>query len=62
VTDVQLGELLEAVGIVKGQSELVMNQRTDRVLIGWLLLASLIGVLAGVPWTRAVLRDHPGAA
>ena len=39
-----------------------MNQKTDRVLFGWLLLASFFGVLAGVPWTLAVLRGHPGTA
>lgn len=39
-----------------------MNQRTDRVLFGWLLLVSFFGVLAGVPWTLAVLRGYPGTA
>jgi len=39
-----------------------MNQKTDRVLFGWLLLASFVGVLAGVPWTLAVLRGYPGTA
>ena len=37
-----------------------MSQKADSVLFGWLLLASLFGVLAGVPWTPAVLRDRPG--
>lgn len=37
----------------------VMNQRTDRVLFVWLLLTSLFGVLMGLPWTLAVLRDNP---
>lgn len=32
------------------------------MLFGWLLLASLLGILAGVPWTLAVLRDHPETA
>jgi len=36
-----------------------MNQKTDRALFGWLLLASFLGVLAGVPWTLAVLRGYP---
>ena len=40
----------------------MLNQRTDSVLFGWLLLASLFGVLAGLPWTLAVLRDYPGTA
>jgi hypothetical protein len=35
----------------------VTNQRTDRVLFVWLLLAGLFGTLIGVPWTIAVLRD-----
>ena len=39
-----------------------MNQKTDRALFGWLLLASFLGVLAGVPWTLAVLRGYPGTA
>ena len=33
------------------------DQSTDRVLFGWLLLASLLGVLLGVPATIAVLGD-----
>jgi hypothetical protein len=37
------------------------NQRTDRVLFVWLLLAGMLGTLIGVPWTIAVLRD-PAAA
>ena len=35
----------------------VTNQRTDRVLFVWLLLASLFGILIGVPWSIAILRD-----
>ena len=35
----------------------VTNQRTDRVLFVWLLLAGLFGSLIGVPWAIAVLRD-----
>jgi hypothetical protein len=35
----------------------VTNQRTDRVLFVWLLLAGTFGTLIGVPWTIAVLRD-----
>jgi hypothetical protein len=38
----------------------VMNQRTDRVLFVWLLLSGWFGVLMGLPWTLAVLRDYPG--
>ena len=38
----------------------VMNPRTDRVLFAWLLLIGWLGVLAGLPWTLAVLRDYPG--
>ena len=38
-----------------------MNQRTDRVLFVWLLLASLFGALIGVPWVVAVTRN-PGTA
>jgi hypothetical protein len=37
----------------------VMDPRSDRALFGWLLLAGWFGVLAGLPWTLAVLRDHP---
>jgi hypothetical protein len=33
------------------------NQRTDRVLFVWLVLAGTFGTLIGVPWTIAVLRD-----
>jgi hypothetical protein len=33
------------------------HQRSDRVLFVWLLVAGLIGVLIGVPWTIAILRD-----
>jgi hypothetical protein len=36
-----------------------MDPRTDRRLFGWLLLASLLGIAAGVPWTLAVLRGYP---
>lgn len=36
------------------------DQKVDAALFLWLLLASLLGVLAGLPWTLAVLRDHPG--
>ncbi len=35
----------------------VTSQRTDRLLLVWLLLAGLFGSLIGVPWTIAVLRD-----
>ncbi len=35
------------------------NQRSDRVLFGWLLLTGLFGVLVGLPWRLAVLRDNP---
>lgn len=37
----------------------VINQRTDRVLFVWLLLTGWFGVLVGLPWTLAVLRDNP---
>jgi hypothetical protein len=37
-----------------------MNQRADRVLFVWLLLSGWFGVLMGLPWTLAVLRDYPG--
>jgi len=37
-----------------------MNPRTDRVLFLWVLLSGVLGVLMGVPWTLAVLRDYPG--
>ena len=37
----------------------VMNQRTERVLFVGLLLTGLFGVLIGLPWTLAVLRDNP---
>ena len=40
-----------------GNGDEVMSQRVDRVLFLWLLLASLIGVLTGMPWTVAVLGD-----
>ena len=32
-----------------------MSRRVDRALFLWLLLVSLLGVLAGMPWTVAVL-------
>jgi hypothetical protein len=38
-----------------------MNQRSDRVLFVWLLLAGLFGALIGVPWVVAVTGD-PGTA
>ena len=41
-------------------NDAVMNQRTDRVLFVWLLLTGWFGVLVGLPWTLAVLRDYPG--
>ena len=41
-------------------NDAVMDQRTDRVLFVWLLLAGWFGVLVGLPWTLAVLRDYPG--
>jgi|GEM_PF-4225777 len=41
-------------------NDAVMDQRTDRVLFAWLLLAGWFGVLAGLPWTLAVLGDYPG--
>lgn len=37
------------------------NQRNDVVLFSWLLFASLVGALIGVPWAVAVTRD-PAAA
>ncbi|MBM3310192.1 MAG: hypothetical protein FJY80_01660 [Candidatus Aminicenantes bacterium] len=37
-----------------------MNLRTDKALFVWILLAGWFGVLMGVPWTLAVLRDRPG--
>jgi hypothetical protein len=40
-------------------NDAVMDQRTDRVLFVWLLLTGWFGVLAGLPWTLAVLRDYP---
>jgi hypothetical protein len=40
----------------------VITQKTDKKLFGWLLLAGFFGVLAGVPWTLAVLRGYPGTA
>lgn len=36
-----------------------INPRTDRVLFVWLLLTGWFGVLAGLPWTLAVIRDYP---
>jgi hypothetical protein len=39
-------------------NDTVMNQRTDRVLFVWLLLTGWFGVLVGLPWTLAVLRDN----
>ena len=41
-------------------NDLMINQRTDRVLFVWLFLAGLFGSLIGVPWAIAVLR-HPAA-
>ena len=41
-------------------NDTVTNPRTDRVLFVWLLLTGWFGVLAGLPWTLAVLRDYPG--
>lgn len=38
-------------------NDIAMNQKTDRVLFVWLLLASLFGALIGVPWAVAVTRD-----
>jgi hypothetical protein len=35
-----------------------MDHGTDRVLFIWLLLAGWFGVLVGLPWTLAVLRDY----
>ena len=43
-------------------NDVVMGPRTDRVLFVWLLLTGWFGVLAGLPWTLAVLRDYPGTA
>jgi hypothetical protein len=43
-------------------NDAVMNQRTERVLFVWLLLTGLFGVLIGLPWTLAVLRDNPSTA
>ena len=40
-------------------NDTVMNPRTDRVLFVWLLLTGWFGVLVGLPWTLAVLRDYP---
>lgn len=40
-------------------NDTVMNPRTDRVLFVWLLLTGWFGVLMGLPWTLAVLRDKP---
>jgi hypothetical protein len=40
-----------------GQADTVMSQGVDRALFLWLLLTSLFGVLAGMPWTVAVLGD-----
>jgi hypothetical protein len=40
-------------------NDAVMNHRTERVLFVWLLLTGWFGVLAGLPWTLAVLRDYP---
>jgi hypothetical protein len=38
-------------------NDLVTDQRTNRVLFVWLLVAGLFGSLIGVPWAIAVLRD-----
>ena len=38
-------------------NDLMTVQRTDRVLFMWLLLASLLGSIVGVPYTIAVLMD-----
>jgi len=43
-------------------NDAVMDQRTDRPLFLWILLAGWSGVLLGVPWTLAVLRDMTGTA
>jgi hypothetical protein len=40
-------------------NDAVMNQRTDRVLFIRVLLTGWFGVLVGLPWTLAVLRDNP---
>ncbi len=40
-------------------NDALMDQRTDRVLFVWLLLTGWFGVLIGLPWTLAVLRDRP---
>jgi hypothetical protein len=35
----------------------IINQRTDRALFVWLLLAGSIGSLIGAPWSIAILQD-----
>jgi Type II CAAX prenyl endopeptidase Rce1-like len=40
-------------------NDAVMNQRADRVLFVLVLLAGWFGVLVGLPWALAVLRDYP---
>ena len=39
----------------QGNDDAAISQGVDRALFVWLLLASFIGVLAGMPWTVAVL-------
>ena len=39
------------------KDDATMSQGVDRALFQWLLLASFFGVLAGIPWTVAVLGD-----
>ena len=40
-----------------GKDDAALSQGVDRALFLWLLLASLVGVLAGMPWTVAVRGD-----
>jgi hypothetical protein len=42
------------------RNDAVTNPRSDRVLFVWLLLTGWFGVLMGLPWTLAVLRNKPG--
>jgi membrane protease YdiL (CAAX protease family) len=38
-------------------NEVATNQKTDRVLFVWLVIAGLTGSLIGVPWAMAVIRN-----
>ncbi|MFH0761358.1 MAG: CPBP family intramembrane glutamic endopeptidase [Bacteroidota bacterium] len=40
-------------------NDAVVSARTDKVLFIWVLFVGWFGVLMGLPWTIAVLRDNP---